>query len=117
MFLDIRDFTRLTEQMPPDSLVDRVNQYMEAMVSFIVDHGGMITRFGGDSILAVFGSPLNAMGNHAGRAVAAGLDMRCSLAAFNQAGSETGWPELENGIGIASGLVIASNVGWKERIE
>lgn len=37
--------------MPPDNLVDLINQYMEAMVSVIVDHGGMITRFGGDSIL------------------------------------------------------------------
>lgn len=117
MFSDIRDFTSLTEQMPPARLVDLINHYMEAMVSVIVKHGGMITRFGGDSILAVFGSPLNAMENHADRAIAAGVDMRRSLAIFNQADPQDGRPRLENGIGIASGPVIAGNVGGKARLE
>jgi len=117
MFSDIRDFTSLTEQMPPDKLVDLINHYMTAMVSVIVKHGGVVTRFGGDSILAVFGSPLNPMRDHADRAVASGIKMRRALVTFNQAESIAGRPILENGIGIASGTVIAGNVGGKERIE
>ena len=117
MFSDIRDFTPLTEKMPPGKLVDLINRYMAAMVSVIVKHGGMVTRFGGDSILAVFGSPLNPMHDQAGRAVAAGMEMRQALATFNKAELIAGRPILENGIGIASGPVIAGNVGGKERIE
>jgi adenylate cyclase len=92
------------------------------MVSAIVDHGGLVTRFGGDSILAVFGSPLNSMTDHADQAVNAAFHMRQALQAFNQNASSHPvanghQPLLENGIGIATGPVIAGNVGGKERIE
>lgn len=117
MFSDIRDFTTLTEQMPPKRLVELINRYMTAMVSVIVNHGGVVTRFGGDSILAVFGTPLNPMSDHADRAVRAALEMRRALAAFNQQETVARLPTIESGIGIASGPVIAGNVGGKERIE
>lgn len=117
MFSDIRGFTSLTEQLPPEELVDLINHYMTAMVSVIVKHGGVVTRFGGDSILAVFGTSLNPMPDHAERAVAAGVEMRQALAAFNQESTNPGRTALDNGIGIASGQVIAGNVGGKERIE
>ena len=117
MFSDIRDFTTLSEQMPPGRLVELINRYMTAMVSVIVKHGGVVTRFGGDSILAVFGTPLNPMRDHADRAVGTALEMRPALAAFNQEATAARLPTLEAGIGIASGPVIAGNVGGKERIE
>jgi adenylate cyclase len=117
MFSDIRDFTTLTEQMPPGRLVELINRYMTAMVAVIVNHGGVITRFGGDSILAVFGTPLNLMSDHADRAVKTALEMRQALAAFNREETDARRPTLEAGIGIASGPVIAGNVGGKERIE
>lgn len=122
MFSDLRDFTSLTERLTPETLVDLINRYMTAMVSVIVDHGGVVTRFGGDSILAVFGSPLNSMPDHASRAVKAAFHMRQSLQDFNQnatsdPSADGRQPVLENGIGIATGLVIAGNVGGKERIE
>ena len=72
MFSDIRDFTAFTEQMSPADLVDLINRYMSAMVSVIVGKGGMVTRFGGDSILAVFGSPLNPMQDHADQGIRCG---------------------------------------------
>lgn len=117
MFLDIRDFTRLTEQMPPRRLVDLINRYMTAMVSVIVKHGGLVAHFGGDSILAVFGTPLNPMTDHADTSVGTAIEMRQALANFNREESATGMPTLETGIGIASGSVVAGNVGGKERIE
>lgn len=127
MFSDLRDFTSLTERLTPETLVDLINRYMTAMVSVIVDHGGLVTRFGGDSILAVFGSPLNSMTDHAGQAVNAAFDMRRALEAFNRNASGDlvadgrqpldRQPVLENGIGIATGPVIAGNVGGKERLE
>ena len=122
MFSDLRDFTSLTERLTPESLVDLINQYMTAMVSAIVDQGGVVTRFGGDSILAVFGSPLNYMTDHADQAVNAAIHMRQALQEFNQNAASDPFangrrPVLENGIGIATGPVIAGNVGGKERIE
>jgi adenylate cyclase len=117
MFSDIRDFTTLTEQMSPGRLVELINRYMTAMVSVIVKHGGVVTRFGGDSILAVFGTPLNPMRDDADRAVRTAIEMRQALAAFNQEQTVARLPTLESGIGIASGPVIAGNVGGKERIE
>ncbi|MDX1416138.1 MAG: adenylate/guanylate cyclase domain-containing protein [Candidatus Promineifilaceae bacterium] len=122
MFSDLRDFTSLTERLTPETLVDLINRYMTAMVSVIVDHGGVVTRFGGDSILAVFGSPLNSMTDHADQAVNAAFQMRHVLQDFNQNATSDPFangvrPILENGIGIATGPVIAGNVGGKERIE
>jgi adenylate cyclase len=117
IFSDIRDFTTLSEQMPPRRLVELINRYMTTMVSVIVNHGGLVTRFGGDSILAVFGTPLNPMSDHADRAVRTAIGMRQALAAFNQEETVARLPTLESGIGIASGPVIAGNVGGKERIE
>ncbi|MRX44885.1 adenylate/guanylate cyclase domain-containing protein [Agromyces kandeliae] len=117
VFSDIRDFTTLSERMPPARLVEVINRYMTAMVSVVVDHGGVVTRFGGDSILAVFGTPLNPMGDHADRAVRAAFGMRRALAAFNREATIDRLPNLEAGIGIASGPVIAGNIGGKERIE
>ena len=117
MFSDIRDFTTLSEQLPPGQLVELINHYMTAMVSVIVQHGGMVTRFGGDSMLAVFGTPLNPMSDHADRAVRTAIAMRQALAAFNREETAARLPSIESGIGIASGPVIAGNVGGKERIE
>lgn len=117
MFSDIRDFTTLTEQLDPQELVDLINRYMTLMVSVIVKHGGVVTRFGGDSILAVFGTPLNPIENHAMRAIAAAVQMRSALASFNQTEPAGGQSRLEAGVGIATGPVIAGNVGGKERIE
>jgi adenylate cyclase len=117
IFSDIRDFTTLSERMPPQRLVEVINRYMTAMVSVIVDHGGVVTRFGGDSVLAVFGTPLNPMTDHADRAVRTAIGMRRALATFNQAETVDRLPNLESGIGIATGPVIAGNIGGKERIE
>jgi adenylate cyclase len=117
MFSDIRDFTGLSEQMAPSRLVELINRYMTAMVSVIVNQGGVVTRFGGDSVLAVFGTPLNPMSDHADRAVRTALDMRRALAAFNQEETVARLPTLETGVGIASGPVVAGNIGGKERIE
>jgi adenylate cyclase len=117
MFSDIRDFTTLSEQMPPGRLVELINRYMTAMVPVIVNYGGVVTRFGGDSILAVFGTPLNPMSDHADRAVKTAIGMRQALAVFNQEQTAARLPTIESGIGIASGPVIAGNVGGNERIE
>ena len=117
LFSDIRNFTGMSEAMPPERLIALLNRYMEVMVAAVADHGGMVNKFGGDSLLAVFGTPLNPAEDHAGRAIRAALRMLERLDDFNQVQREHGEPELRIGIGIATGEVVAGNVGGKERIE
>lgn len=117
LFSDIRGFTTLAEQMTPDNLMRLLNRYMSVMVDVIVMNGGMVNKFGGDSLLAVFGTPLNPLPNHAARAVQTALDMRVALEKFNREQDIEYVPPLEIGIGIATGLVVAGNIGGEERIE
>ncbi len=83
--------------MQPRQPVELLNRYMTAMVSVIVKHGGVVTRSGWDSILAVFGTPLNPMNDHADRAVRTAIEMRQALAAFNQEETVARLPILESG--------------------
>ena len=115
LFSDIRNYTGLSDRLPPDELITLLNRYMTAMVGAIVEHRGMVITFGGDSILAVFGTPLNPAADHAACAVRAALSMRQALAAFNRGQSDD--LVLRIGIGIATGPAIAGNVGGRERIE
>ena len=87
------------------------------MVEVIVNHGGIVNKFGGDSVLAVFGTPLNSNDDHAAQAVRTALAMQFALDKFNRVQKGQDLPALKIGIGIATGPVIAGNVGGEERIE
>jgi adenylate cyclase len=117
LFSDIRGFTSLSEQMPPEQLIDLLNRYMSRMVDVVIANGGLVNKFGGDSLLAVFGSPLNPAKAHAAQAIRAALHMQMALKSFNQEQVKKLQPELQIGIGIASGPVVAGNVGGEGRIE
>jgi len=117
LFSDIRGFTGLAERLAPAALIETLNRYMTAMVAVVVAEGGMVNKFGGDSLLAVFGTPLNPAPDHATRAVRAARGMLAALAVFNQEQERRAEPTLRIGIGIATGPAVAGNVGGKERIE
>ena len=117
LFSDIRNFTGLTEQLQPAELIMLLNRYMTEMVAVIVENGGMVNKFGGDLLLAVFGTPLNPAEDHAARAVRSARGMMHALEDFNHAQRKAGQVELRMGIGIASGPAVAGNVGGQERIE
>lgn len=117
LFSDIRGFTTLSEQLPPDQLMELLNRYMSRMVGVIVANGGMVNKFGGDSLLAVFGTPLNPLAEHAAAGLRTALDMQASLVEFNAEQEKTGGPLLHIGIGVATGPVVAGNIGGEGRIE
>ncbi|HEX9388808.1 MAG TPA: adenylate/guanylate cyclase domain-containing protein, partial [Anaerolineales bacterium] len=117
LFSDIRSFTTLSEQLDPEDLIALLNRYMSQMVDVIVSHGGMVNKFGGDSLLAVFGTPINPLSKHAAAAVHAALGMQAALTEFNQTQAAIGASQLQCGIAVATGMVVAGNVGGKERIE
>ncbi len=117
LFSDIRSFTSISERLAPEQLIELLNRYMMTMVDIIVDNQGIVNKFGGDSLLAIFGTPLNPAQDHAARAVHAAQGMQQALGDFNQAQRAGRGPALETGIGIATGQVVAGNIGGRERIE
>lgn len=117
VFADIRDFTALTQRLSPDALVALLNRFMSAMVQVVAAHGGIVNKFGGDSLLAVFGTPLNPTEAHAASAVRTALAMRDKLAEVNHDPQHQGAPPLRIGVGVASGRVVAGNIGGRGRIE
>jgi adenylate cyclase len=117
LFTDIRDFTALSEHTPPDVLITMLNRYLQAMTDVVNAHEGIVNKFGGDSLLAVFGTPLKPASDPAQRAVDTARDMLHALQDFNVAQGQRDEPALRIGIGIATGPVIAGNVGGQERLE
>lgn len=117
LFSDIRGFTAMTERMEPEALLALLNRYFDAMSGVIVDHGGFVNKFGGDSLLAVFGTPLNPIDDHPRRAVETARALLVGLTAFNRQQVERGEPTVRIGVGIATGSVVAGNVGSSERLE
>lgn len=116
LFADIRDFTGLSERLPAQQVVDILNRYYTRMVDVVVAEGGIVNKFGGDSLLAIFGVPIRQT-DHALRAVRAAWRMNRALAEFNAEQIALGLPPLTIGIGISSGDMVAGNIGGRERLE
>lgn len=116
LFADIRDFTAMSETMSAREVVGTLNRYFSFVEPGIMSEGGWINKFGGDSLLAVFGV-LTPQSDHIQRAVQAALNMRKALNEFNTAQQESGKKPLRIGIGIHCGKMVAGSVGCKERME
>lgn len=117
LFADIRNFTGISEELPATRLIKMLNEYFTRMSAVVVEEHGFVNKFGGDSLLAVFGTPLNPDPDHAACAVHAGLRMRTVLADFNREQEKAWLPEIMIGIGIATGDVVAGNVGSETKLE
>jgi adenylate cyclase len=109
MFIDVRNFTGFAEGTSAREVVAAINRLFERIVPIIHAHGGRVDKFVGDGLLAVFGAPRRQR-DHADRALAAAREIESRIH------SETP-VELEIGIGINSGVVIAGNVGAAGRLE
>lgn len=116
MFVDMRGFSAMSARHPPEVVVELLNEYYRLVVRVILKYGGTINKFMGDEVMAMFGAPKKLSGSEV-RAVAAALEIRQLVAAFNEVRRSTGSPAAEFGIGIATGEVVAGNVGAEERME
>jgi adenylate cyclase len=117
LFVDIRDFTSLAERLPPARLISTLNRFFAAAAAAVAGEGGMVNKFGGDSLLAVFGTPLNPTPDHAGRAVRAAIAIVRGVARLNAERGEDDSSELRVGVGVATGEVVTGNVGGKDKVE
>ena len=115
LFSDIRNFTALSENMAPTDVLALLNRYLDQMSSVIEQHGGVIDKYIGDAIMALFGAPVVAA-DAADRALAAALAMGVALDELNRQLVAEGKPALEIGIGINTARVVAGNMGSKTRL-
>jgi class 3 adenylate cyclase len=114
MFADIRGFTTLVEQQPPEETIELLNAYYALMFDAISGQGGVVNQMIGDGLMALFGAPL-ALADAPGAAAQAALDMIKRVQLFNVERVAAGKAPIAIGIGMASGEVIAGYTGTQQR--
>ena len=110
LFSDLRGFTTITEQGNPEDLVQQLNEYFTRMVDVVFRNGGTVDKFVGDMVMALFGAPVDDV-NHADAAVVTAVEMVRELGQLNRRWAAEGRVQLDIGIGINSGDMIAGNIG------
>ena len=116
MFCDLRDFTTLSEKRSAQEIVGLLNEYFTEMVDCVMAEGGVVDKYIGDNIMAVFGAPVTRP-DDALRAVRAAVRMRDALVNLNNRFAARGLSKLRFGIGLHSGEVVAGNIGSAKRME
>jgi adenylate cyclase len=110
LFSDLRGFTSITEKGEPEALVQQLNEYFTRMVEIVFRNGGTIDKFVGDMVMALFGAPVDDV-THAEAAVKTAVEMVRELAQMNRRWAAEGRVQLDIGIGVNSGDMIAGNIG------
>ncbi|WP_367898774.1 adenylate/guanylate cyclase domain-containing protein [Leptospira sp. WS58.C1] len=114
MFLDIRNFTKFSEDKSPSEVITYLNTLFEDMIEIVNKHNGIINKFLGDGFMAVFGAPLSDDGKDAKNAVSAALEIQKKVIEMNLSGKI---PETKIGIGLHFGEAMTGSVGSSQRKE
>jgi class 3 adenylate cyclase len=114
LFSDIRSFTTIAESQSPEDTIELLNAYFSSMFEAIANEGGIVNQMMGDGLMCIFGAPL-ALQDHRQRAVRAARQMIKLIDLFNQRQAAMERVQIQIGIGIASGTVIAGYVGTQRR--
>ena len=116
LFADIRSFTAIAERMAAEEVVSMLNEYFSIMVDIIFKNNGLLDKFVGDQLIAVFGL-VEAEGNHPDNAIRAALEMTAATQKLGQARQARGLEVFEAGIGINTGAAIIGNIGSENRMD
>jgi adenylate cyclase len=114
LFCDMRDFTRLSEQMAPAELQAFLNTVFSRLTNVISAHRGTVDKYMGDCVMAFWGAPIDTP-DHAALAVRAALDMADAVRDMNRIHRAGGRPEISVGIGINSGVMSVGDMGSTAR--
>jgi class 3 adenylate cyclase len=116
LFSDLRGFSATAGRLPPEDVVEILNDHFDQLVAIVVRHHGFVVDFLGDAVFAVFGAP-RADARHAERAVQCAMEMQAARTARNGAHRARGWPPLEMGVGLNTGPAVVGNMGSRQRIK
>jgi class 3 adenylate cyclase len=120
LFSDIRNFTTISEKLDAEEVVEMLNAYFGRTCEPIMEHGGMVNKFIGDAVMAIFGSPVH-YDDHARRALLAAQDMAREAESFKtwmkERFPDRGLPEFGIGIGVHSGPAVMGDIGSVKRRE
>ncbi len=110
LFSDIRGFTTISESLPPEKLVTLLNEYLNPMTMIVLEEHGLLDKYIGDAIMAIFNAPI-AIDDHPGRACSSALRMLSTLKELNAGWALKGYPRVDIGIGINTGEAVVGNMG------
>jgi adenylate cyclase len=114
MFADIRGFTTIMEKTPSDSVVDTLNKYLSTVIDSVMKYQGVINKFGGDSVMAIWNAPVPC-DQHPLMAVRAACEAQLAIKRVKEL--ELDLINMSFGIGINTGLALAGNMGCQSRLE
>jgi adenylate cyclase len=114
MFADVRGYTHLSRIIEPSKLITLLNVYLSAIIDPVIKHEGIVNKFAGDNIMAVWNAPETCY-EHPLMAVKAALDAQRAIAAVWE--RQPGMPRMEFGIGIDTGVAVVGNMGSEDRLE
>jgi len=115
LFSDLRNFTSMSEALPPQEMLGILNNYFTRMSGIVEKHGGVVDKYVGDALMALFGAPV-AKEDDADRALKTALEMTEALDELNRDWQRRGLARIDVGIGINTGVVIAGNMGSETRL-
>ena len=120
LFMDIIGFTPISEYYKnkddPEGLVVLVNEFLDEMTNIILANGGMVDKFMGDCIMAVYGAPID-MPNHAEMAVKSAIEIEAKTKELKQRYKDRGLPDINVGTGVNTGTAIIGNMGSTTRFD
>ncbi|MBX7077730.1 MAG: HAMP domain-containing protein [Nannocystaceae bacterium] len=116
MFADVVAFTPLTEKLPPERVVQLLNELFTIVTEIVFRHGGTIDKFVGDCVMALWGAP-TPQADHAARAAAAAEEILSWLEAGNVGWQQQYGVQIQLAIGINSGEAVVGNIGSERRME
>jgi adenylate cyclase len=114
LFSDVRGFTSMSGGLPPETVVQLLNRYFAEMTPIVFQHQGLLDKYMGDGLMALFGVPYE-IPEAAVNAVSAAVSMQHRLSQLNLEFEERGLLEIEIGIGINTGIVTVGYIGSEQR--
>lgn len=116
LFVDIRNFTQISESLTPSDVTSILNEYFSVIEPVIGKYHGVINKYMGDGVLAIFGEPIK-NDNHAMNAISCGAEILDKIKILREKLIQEGKPKIYAGIGINTGEVFVGNIGTEERFE
>ena len=115
-FSDVQGFTSISEKLSPQELVELLNEFLTEMADIVMKHRGMVDKFEGDAIIAMFGAP-SRLSNHSEAACLASIEMQKRLEELRSLWKERDKPQLRMRIGLHSGSAVVGNMGSRNRMD